>query len=293
MLYEQYIGLLDEESVLAECGPMRLIIGAWKVGQPQLDLACLAAKQAFGFLARIATYRLTLSLPPADIGALPNDDLAVRMVTSVRAIGDDDLTPMAAVAGTIADAVADWLFDQGATRVIVENGGDISIRLAEGETVIVGVRPKLTSREISHVMTLDSSSPSWGVTTSGFGGRSFTRGIASAVTTLSFNASIADAASTAIANACFVEDDSISQVPAEQIDPNTDLSGLQVTINAGSLSPAQMITAIDRAQHKAERLSQRGVIIGALIALDTVFVITDGMKPYALSLSETPAEAYL
>ena len=293
MLYEKYIGVINEESVLAECGPMRLIIGAWKVGQPQLDLAARAAKRAFGFLARIATYRLTLSLPPADIGALPNDDLAVRMVTSVRAIGDDDLTPMAAVAGTIADAVADWLFDQGASRVIVDNGGDIAIRLAEGEAVTVGVRPKLTSHEISHVMTLDGSSASWGVTTSGLGGRSFTRGIASAVTTLSVNASIADAASTAIANACFVEDDSISQVPADRIDPNTDLSGLRVTMNAGSLSPTKMMTAIGRAQHKADRLTQRGVIIGALIALDKVVTVTNGMKPYALSLSESPAEAHL
>ncbi len=83
--------------------------------------------------------------------------------------------------------------------------------------------------------------PAWGVTTSGVGGRSLTRGIASAVTVLAANASVADAAATAIANACFVEDDRIIQVPAEKIDPNTDLTGIRVTTEVGPLSSGKIL----------------------------------------------------
>ena len=187
---------------------------------------------------------------------------------------------MAAVAGTIADAVADWLLEKGLTKVIVDNGGDVAIRLAQGETATVGVRPQVTSPLISHVIHLDSSRSTWGVTTSGMGGRSFTRGIASAVTVLAANASLADAAATAVANACFVEEKGIIQMPAENIDPNSDLAGISVTTEVGSLSTDKILIALDVARRKAEYLSQKDVIIGGFITLDDVIVISEGMKPY-------------
>ena len=204
------------------------------------------------------------------------------MIASVRAVGDEDLTPMAAVAGTIADAVANWLFEREATKVIVDNGGDIAVRIAAGESVTVGVRPRVDSGHISHVIKLDSGRSAWGVTTSGVGGRSLTRGIASAVTVLANNASVADAAATAVANACFVEDKGIVQVPAEKIDPNSDLAGIHVTAEVGPLSPDKISIALNTALRKAEYLSQKDVIIGALITLDNVIVISKGMRPYVL-----------
>jgi hypothetical protein len=210
----------------------------------------------------------------------PEEDLAVKMITAVKAVGDDDLTPMAAVAGTIADAVADRLVGQKMDRVIVDNGGDISLRLAAGETATVGIRPLIDNLQVSHVLRLDASQPSWGVTTSGVGGRSLTRGIASAVTVVAVNASVADAAATAIGNACFVEDDDIIQLPAESLDPNTDLAGLSVTTEVGELLPGKVLEAIESARQKTELLSQRKIIFGAFIALQNVFVISDGLKPY-------------
>jgi ApbE superfamily uncharacterized protein (UPF0280 family) len=280
MTYEHYIGVIDEETVIAECGPMRLVIRAWKKGQPQIEAARGAAEKSLRFLEQIASCRLLLSQPISETVRWPKEDLAVQMITSVKAIGDKDLTAMAAVAGTIADAVADWLFERGATRVIVENGGDIAIRLAEDETATVGVRPQVGSRHISHVIRLDAVQPSWGVTTSGVGGRSLTRGIASAVAVVAATASVADAAATAIGNACFVEDDGIIQLPAEGLDPHTDLTGISVTTEVGELSPGKVLTAIESARQKAELLSHRNLILGAFIALQNVFVISDGLKPY-------------
>jgi hypothetical protein len=46
---------------------------------------------------------------------------------------DPNCTPLAAVAGATADMVADFLLETGATNIVVNNGGDISIRLREGE----------------------------------------------------------------------------------------------------------------------------------------------------------------
>ncbi len=280
MSYEQSIAFIDGESVLAECGPMRLVIRAWEGDNPQTDLIREAADKSFTYLERIAGFRSELSRPFRDIKVEPRDDLAMEMVNSVGIIGDHDLTPMAAVAGTIADAVANWLFEQGATKVIVDNGGDIAVRLAKGETVKVGIRPNIRSSIISHVLRLDSRMQSWGITTSGFGGRSFTRGIASAVTALAASASFADSASTAIANACFVEDENIQQLPAELIDPNTDLSGVPVTVKVGQLSRAQLLAAFDKALHRAEDLVARGVILGALIGQGNLFSMTSSLKTF-------------
>jgi len=286
MSYEHYIGVIDEESVLVECGPMRLVIRSWYRNQPQLKLARKAAEKSIRYLEQIARCRLLLSRPIPEAVKVPKVDIAVQMINAVKAIGDDDLTPMAAVAGTIADAVADWLIDQKMDRVIVDNGGDIALRLEAGETATVGIRPQIDNLLVSHVLHLDAGQPSWGVTTSGVGGRSLTRGIASAVTVVAANASVADAAATAIGNACFVEDGAIVQLPAERFDPNTDLAGLSVTTKVGKLLPEKVLKAIESARQKAELLSQRKIILGAYIALQNMFAISDGLKPYISPVSE-------
>ncbi len=279
MSYEQSIAQLDEETVIAESGPMRLAIRAWQNRTPQIDLCRQAAQASFAFLEAVAKDKAVLSEVADNIEVLPDNVLAQQMIESVRSIGDMDLTPMAAVAGTIADAVANWLFDRGPTKVVVDNGGDIAIRLTAGETVTVGIRPQINCFDISHIARLDDRcSSSWGVTTSGLGGRSFTRGIASAVTVIAENASIADAAATAIANACFVEDGRIVQIPAEQMDPGTDLKGMNVTVDVGTLSSAKKIQAVEMALSKAEALCRLGPIVGALIALEDVFVMTESVR---------------
>ena len=278
MTYEHSIMQVDEETVSAEYGPMRLSIRAWQDGRSQSDLCRQAAQVSFFFLEAVAEHQAVLAGPVEQITSLPEDHLAQQMIHSVKAVDASDLTPMAAVAGTIADAVADWLFTRGPTKVIVDNGGDIAIRLAEGEAATVGIRPQISSFDISHVARLDDRQPSWGVTTSGVGGRSFTRGIASAVTAIAINASIADAAATSIANACYVEDGNIVQIPAQQLDPNTDISGRAVTVDVGTLSRSKMVEALQAALAHAEALCRKKLIYGAFVALNDLYVMTDRIK---------------
>lgn len=285
MTYQADIVRIDSETVLAECGPMRLMIRAQRCGQACTDLSEQAGFEALGYLERLAGEHLRLSKPHGAVDSDLSDRLSIRMLKNARRVGDADLTPMCAVAGTIADAVADWIFNRGATRVIVENGGDIAVRLAHGETVAVGVRASVLSSKMTHRICLDHRQPGWGVATSGLGGRSLTRGIASAVTVLAGNASVADAAATAIANACYVSDARIIQLPAEQIDPSTDLVGIPVTVCVGELPLSVRKAALHRALDRAERLSAAGVINGALVALDENVGISKGLEPCVQALT--------
>jgi ApbE superfamily uncharacterized protein (UPF0280 family) len=185
---------------------------------------------------------------------------------------------MGAVAGTIADAVADFLVNHGMTRVVVDNGGDVAVRLLGDASVTVGIRQKVDKQEISNVIALDSRSPSWGVTTSGLGGRSLTRGVASASTVIAETASMADAAATAIANASFVEDEHVIQRLAEEIDPETDIAGLPVTVKVGPVSEEIKAMAVSKAIERAEQLIEKDIILGAYVAVQGKVAMTRFFK---------------
>ena len=232
MNYQTNIQWLDGGRILAECGPMHLVIEA-SVGRiPQREFCIRAAEEAFGLLERIAQQRRLLSRRYRRVPADLDNFLVLKMIRSVLAV-DEELTPMAAVAGTIADGVAAFLRRRGMTRVIVNNGGDVAIRAGPEESVNVGIRPDLTHSAITDIMTLGDERPSWGVATSGLEGRSLTQGVASAATIIAGSASLADAAATSVANASYVEDETVIQRPAEELDEQTDIPGIAVTIQAG------------------------------------------------------------
>jgi ApbE superfamily uncharacterized protein (UPF0280 family) len=260
----------DSGAVLAAWGPMRLVMRAEKNGRPRAAVAREAAHTAFDCLERIAACRQAFKQPAVNITRRPDDPLAAAMVDAAAVIGDGDLTPMAAVAGAIADVVADQLAASGMDKVVVDNGGDIAIRLSAGQTVRVGLRTAIDSPAAPLALVIDPRSPCWGVATSGLGGRSFTRGIASAVTVVADRTAVADAAATAVANACIVKDAAIVQRPAQQIDPDTDLAGLEVTVQVGRLSRRQKNRAVTRALEKAEALCAAGLMRGCVITLNEI-----------------------
>jgi ApbE superfamily uncharacterized protein (UPF0280 family) len=275
-VFERAIHRLQGGSVLAESGPMRLVISAFLGKLPQPDMAVRAARESFVFLEAAAEARRCLGrMFETPLNGRKNA-LLDRMVESVSAVGDEELTPMAAVAGTIADEVADFLFVRGMTKVVVENGGDISVRLQGDESVTVGIRPRLDGEEISHVIALDPSRTAWGVATSGLGGRSLTRGVASAATVVAHSASLADAAATAVANATLVADRQVVQRPAQEVDPYTDIPGLLVTVSAGPLGQRKKRSAVGKAIHRAEELISRNIILGAFVTVQG----EEAMTPY-------------
>jgi len=257
---------------MAEWGPMRLLISSFVGKVPQVNMNLLAAEEAFSCLERVARLKEELRKPYENEPPRLKEPLGAKMLESVHAIGDTNLTPMAAVAGTIADGVADFLFSRGMTKVIINNGGDIAVRLMAPHSVRVGLREDVANEAFTRAVFLTPSSESahasFGIATSGLGGRSLTCGIASAATIIAKTASLADAAATAVANASFVDYPGVVRRSAETIDPQTDIPGVPVTVLVQGLDPETRIKAVSRSLALAERMVKQGTILGAMVVVD-------------------------
>ena len=273
------VTILSNGGVLVEYGPMRIVITALDNGKPLVDLAreggCLATR-VLDDLARclpvLKRKAQTIEIEEAFPGVVQ------RMIEATKKMKEPDLTPLAAVAGAASDEVADFLIQRGGTKVIVDNGGDIAIRLREGEVVRVGVKTNIFAQNPSHVLTIDSGMGIGGVATSGLGGRSFTKGIATAATVVAARASLADAAATVIGNWTNVEDPAIERSLAETIYPETDIAGEWVTTKVGNLSRERSEEALSKGLTRARELSQQGHIKGALVAVQGGVGWTDSMN---------------
>jgi len=285
-VWESQILTLDDQVVVVECGPMRMFIDGSFEGARQPALCHRAGAAAIGFLEEIAKHRDSVMMPAMSLTEPPAGLLVHTMWAAASMIGDDDLTPMAAVAGTIADATADFLAESGLTRVIVNNGGDVAVRLAKGEKISVGIRLDVNWPRISHRLLLVSEMGIGGVCTSGLGGRSLTRGIASAATIFAERAAIADAAATAVANSTFVKTSAVHRRLAEKIDPDTDLQGVEVVTSVGLLSDNEIKMALEQGINRAQALIDRDVIKGACVAVRSRMRCTTNISALIEPLAE-------
>lgn len=256
-----------------------MFIEGLKSGLPQPDICMEAAKSAVGFLEEIAREWETLKKPFGQIPEPSSGSLVHEMWRAVALVGHEDLTPMAAVAGTIGDATADVLDKQGLTRIVVNNGGDIAVRLKDPESLRIGIRPDISSHEISHVIRVHPSLQVGGICTSGLGGRSLSRGIASAATVFAARASVADAAATTVANATYIAHPSVKRVLAEQLDPDTDLNGVEVTVSVGTLHTSEIDRALLQGINCAEELVERQTIHGACVVVQGKMACTKTFSP--------------
>ena len=179
------------------------------------------------------------------------------------------ITPMAAVAGSVAEEVLAALISQGGlSRAAVNNGGDIAFHLEPGSTYTIGLVDDVDAPRIDGATTIGWADPIRGVATSGRGGRSFSLGIADAVTVLAESASKADAAATVIGNAVDLPSHpAVNRVPAATLQPDSDLGDRLVTRAVGRLTPAEIDEALDRGLAIAEDLVEQGLIHAAALRL--------------------------
>jgi ApbE superfamily uncharacterized protein (UPF0280 family) len=169
------------------------------------------------------------------------------------------------VAGTFADILADNLTVAGATKVIVNNGGDIALRLKMNETARVGISPKSGGAKPFYYLPLTAKSGIGGVTTSGLGGRSLTLGVADSVVVLGRNASVADACSTLIANSTDVACSQVHREPARRVVPDTDIPEMWVTTHVDDLPAWAVSEALSRGLERTTELARKKIISGAVI----------------------------
>ena len=232
-------------------GPIDLIVEAFGAAS-EVARAHAQTVDRFGdILPTLVAELPVLRRPVGDAYPLLQGPVARRMAAAVWPHRETYITPMAAVAGSVADEVLEALI-RGRTldKAYVNNGGDIAFHLAPDHSLRAGIFVSA----LDGAVTLTHDRPVRGIATSGWGGRSFSLGIADAVTVLAANAAAADAAATVIANAVNANHPAVDRRPARDLDPDSDLGDLLVTTNVGAL-PADVVSqALDRGSDEARRL---------------------------------------
>lgn len=242
-------------------GPIDILARAWG----DAGAVAMAERRAS---ARFGTVLAELSAELAQLrrpDGAPEGPVARLMAAAVAPFRPAFITPMAAVAGAVAEAVLAALTGPGIRRAYSNNGGDIALHLDDGEQVAcaIAARPGLPDRVV-----LRWDQPARGVATSGWRGRSFSLGIADAVTVLARTAAMADAAATMIANAVDLPDHpGIRRRPARDLRSDSDLGGALVTVDVPVLSIEDRRRALARGLAMAEASRSRGLIEGAALFL--------------------------
>ena len=259
---------LDGGRLYLQHGPINLIVRA---GGPEaaVEDAFEALTGAFpAWLGALVDELPRLRSPESPNLAPPNGPIARRLVAAVRACAGGFVTPMAAVAGAVADEAAAVLAARpGVVHAYVNNGGDIALHLSPGAHLSVGVVPSLREAIPRARIEVSSDSAVRGVATSGWQGRSHSLGIADAVTVLARTAALADAAATLIANAVDADDPGIRREPACVLDEDSDLGARPVTAAVPALNPETIGAALDAGVLAAHALLTRGVIEGAALTV--------------------------
>ena len=200
--------------------------------------------------------------------------VARRMWQACRPYAMDFITPMAAVAGSVAQEIIACYQRPGIARAWVNNGGDIAMHLTPGQSLKVGLYADIARLDVAQLQdqllldgqfSVEAAMPVRGVATSGWRGRSFSMGIADSVTVLAHTAAQADAAATVIANAVNVNDARVQRAPAASLKDDSDLGQRLVTTGVPPLPPALVLQALQAGLATARALQSEGLIDSALL----------------------------
>ena len=258
-------------------GPIDIVIGA-DGRADALNAAHGAAWARFqGVLAELVA-ELPALRQPVGAGCTLQGVVARRMWQACAALPAGFITPMAAVAGAVAQELIGCYQRPGVLRAWVNNGGDIALHLAPGQSVRVGLFADLARLDeralhqsragrlpLDGQFQITAAQPVRGLATSGWRGRSFSFGIADSVTVLAATAAQADAAATMVANAVDVDDARIQRRPANSLKDGSDLGERLVTVAVPALAPQQVQGALWRGMHCALDLQRRGLLFSAAL----------------------------
>lgn len=249
-------------------GPIDLIISADGDAAEVRRAYQVAAALFPNILPDLVTELSILRAPIGELKPMVANPIARRMVDAVWPHRDVFITPMAAVAGSVAEHVLAVMVEAAELRrAIVNNGGDIAVHLADGQTLRAGLVGDLSLPKMDATIEIASSDPVRGIATSGWRGRSQSLGIADSVTVLARSAAIADAAATMIANAVDVDDPAIHRLPACEVRDDSDLGDLPVTVAVGLLATQKAELALVNGACRAAELKAHGLITAAYLQL--------------------------
>lgn len=251
-------------------GPIDLIVEAFAAPR-EVEAAYRAACARFvTVLDELCTELAYLRRACSPEAAWPQGAVARRMVAAVMPYATEYfITPMAAVAGAVAEEIlAGMVAAAELSSAYVNDGGDIALHLSASEKFVVGMVERPDRPSLFGTTTVHSADPVRGIATSGWRGRSFSLGIADAVTVLADRAAAADAAATIIANAVdLAGHPAIVRVPARELAPDSDLQDRPVTQAVGKLTMEEVNQALEAGTRTAARLFRVGLIRSAALSL--------------------------
>jgi ApbE superfamily uncharacterized protein (UPF0280 family) len=262
--------LPDGRRLHMQDGPIDVIVEAFGAVS-EIDVAYRAATMRFvGVLDELCGELEFLRRPAREDGDLPSGAIARRMMAAVKPYASQTfITPMAAVAGAVAEELLETMTTTARlSRAYVNDGGDISLHLTPGEKFVVGMVERPDRASLFGTTTIHFAQPIRGIATSGWRGRSFSLGIADAVTVLADTAAMADAAATIIANAVDLPGHPrIGRVRACELAPDSDLGERLVTQSVGELTSSEIGNALEAGIRLAESLRGSGLIRAAALNL--------------------------
>lgn len=266
---------LKPGQVFVDFGPVSMVITASRNGEGDTQLCRAAFPVIAACLEDLRPSLEMLRRYPPQVELEQLTGAGETMARAVLRTGDPWLTPMAAVAGTVADAVADFLFAQGAEKVTANNGGDIALRLSPGQSLGLGVLYDLERGGVDRVVHLTAEKGVGGVATSGLGGRSLTTGIASGVTVFSRRCAQADALATLLADRSCIDSPAVHTRLAGELDPDSDIADLPVVVSVEPLSREEKERALEQVLREAEEQYRRGNLLACIATVQGVTVTYD------------------
>src|SRR2546430_2207731 len=249
--------LADGRRLHLQDGPIDLIVEAKRTEADVRAAYQAAARRFAGLLDELCEELGELRRAADSARTALKGVVARRMHAAVAPFAKDCfITPMAAVAGSVAEEILGAMRAAAPLdRAYVNNGGDIALHLTGCEQFTVGLMDRPDAQGVMRTMTVDADDPVRGIATSGRHGRSFSLGIADAVTVLAKTAAQADAAATIIANAVDLPGHpAILRRPACDLQPDSDLGALLVTRDVGALQPGEIAAALDAGEDCAQAL---------------------------------------
>jgi ApbE superfamily uncharacterized protein (UPF0280 family) len=262
--------LADGRRLHLQDGPIDLIVEAWG-SEANVRAAYDAAVRRFtGLLDELCAELPELRKAAESAQCVLQGNVARRMHAVVAPYASEHfITPMAAVAGAVAEEILSAMVEAAKLkRAYVNNGGDIALHLADGEHFTVGLVDRPDQPGLIRTTIIEAEDVARGIATSGRHGRSFSLGIADAVTVLARTAAQADAAATIIANAVDLpRHPAIVRCPAHDLQPDSDLGARLVTREVGNLSHDDIEEALEAGANKARTLLAQGLIESAALRL--------------------------
>jgi ApbE superfamily uncharacterized protein (UPF0280 family) len=279
------VGKRRQQEIQVSYGPMEL--GVQMEGSEETMSCCRSELPVFvrGLIREVAAFLPLFRLKSGEL-VIKNrwPGVVKRMIRACRKIAPDDLTPMAAVAGAVADEVMARIFELSGgviTKVLVNNGGDMSLYSPFQE---VRVEIRGISREDGRpfILPLQKRKGPYGLATSGWRGRSVSRGIADAVVVVASESAVADAAATHIGNA--VADKEITCIrrkKAVELDPASDIPDVEVTIACGKLTEVEVEKVITNGMKIAGEIIEKEFIeeVGIYLQGRRAFDRAEKMQP--------------